>query len=143
MKHVKNTNHVDVVTKQTIWFNAHAPAHQRGLGCPQRGKGVRESRGHRGTGAGSPLPSGPAERSTADNPSVSPSASHPRSFNRRNRHCRACCSFHSPTAGRFALRASAHWAPTSLRRPLHKCASGIISPQQKEPASAGSFSLFN
>ena len=42
----------------------------------------------------------------------------PRSFNRRNRHCRARCSFHSPPAGRFALRASAHWARASLRCPF-------------------------
>ena len=28
---------------------------------------------------------------------------------------RALCSFHSPPAGRFALRASAHWARASLR----------------------------
>ena len=54
------------------------------------------------------------------NPSVSPLASQPpaRSFNRRSRHCRARRSFHSPTAGRFALRASAHWARASLRRPF-------------------------
>ena len=45
---------------------------------------------------------------------------HPRSFNLRNRHCRACCSFHSPPAGRFALRASAHWAHASLRCPFRR-----------------------
>ena len=44
----------------------------------------------------------------------------PGSFNRRAGHCRALHSFHSPPAGRFALRASAHCAPASLRCPLHK-----------------------
>ena len=42
----------------------------------------------------------------------------PMSFNLRIRHCRARCSFHSPPAGRFALRASAHWAHASLRCPF-------------------------
>jgi len=38
-----------------------------------------------------------------------------RSFNRRSRHYHACCSFHSPPAGRFALRASVHRTHASLR----------------------------
>ena len=39
------------------------------------------------------------------------------SFNRRRRHYRAICSFHSPPAGRFALRASVP-QPQSAYSPL-------------------------
>ena len=39
-----------------------------------------------------------------------------RNLSRRTGHCRALCLLRLTTAGRFALRASAHWAHTSLRR---------------------------
>ena len=57
-------------------------------------------------------------RDTGDPAPVPLPRTTPRSFNLRNRHCRARCSFHSPPAGRFALRASAHWAHASLRCPF-------------------------
>ena len=55
-----------------------------------------------------------------------------RNLNLRAGYCRSLHSFRLTTAGRFALRASAHWAHTSLRRHWAH-ASLRCPPRGKEP----------